>query len=51
MKKEYKAPMLTVHGNVEEITQYIGSNPADDSFSLGGVQVNSDGSQGPLNTP
>jgi hypothetical protein len=49
MKKDYKAPKLTVHGNVEEITKYIGKNPADDSFVIGGIEVNSDGSPGPLN--
>jgi len=28
-KKLYAAPELTVHGTVEEITQYIGGNPTD----------------------
>jgi hypothetical protein len=35
MKTAYTAPQLTVHGNVEEITQAFGKSPARDSFYAG----------------
>jgi hypothetical protein len=35
MKTAYNAPQLTVHGNVEEITQAFGSSPKQDSFYAG----------------
>lgn len=35
-KKEYTTPSLTVHGNVETLTQAIGSNPAADSVIING---------------
>jgi hypothetical protein len=35
MKNAYTAPQLTVHGNVEEITQAFGKSPARDSFYAG----------------
>jgi hypothetical protein len=30
MKKQYSAPMLTVHGNVESITQFGGGSTRND---------------------
>jgi hypothetical protein len=49
MKSKYIAPKLLAYGDVDALTQYIGTSPADDSFSINGnVQV-ADGSAGLLN--
>lgn len=42
MKKLYTAPKMTVHGNVEEITQVIGKSTAQDFFYLNGNVVSPD---------
>ena len=48
MKKIYSRPELTVHGNVEALTQSVGPNPAKDFFIIGGSPISppagSDGS-------
>jgi len=46
MKKIYSQPELTVHGNVEALTQAIGPNPAQDFVIVGGVTlpIDTDGS-------
>lgn len=49
MKANYSAPKLVSYGDVDALTQYIGPNPADDSFVIGGLPVTADGSTGPLN--
>lgn len=38
MKKAYNAPKLTIHGNVEEITQSFGRGTAADTFDNGNGQ-------------
>ena len=40
MKKIYSQPELTVHGNVEALTQAIGPSPAQDFVIVGGVPQN-----------
>ena len=32
MKKEYKAPTLTIHGTIEEVTKAFGVNTASDTI-------------------
>ncbi len=49
MKSKYITPKVSCYGKVDALTQYIGKNPADDSFSLNGVAVEADGSSGFLN--
>jgi len=46
MKKIYSQPELTVHGNVEALTQAVGPKPVQDFIIIGGVQqgVPTDGS-------
>lgn len=36
MKKAYVAPQLTVHGNVEALTQVLGPSNSKDTLSIGG---------------
>lgn len=38
-KKEYTTPSLTVHGNVETLTEAVGDNPASDTVFQNGVQL------------
>lgn len=40
MKKIYSRPELTVHGNVEALTQAIGPSPARDFVIFGGNPIN-----------
>jgi len=42
MKKIYSQPELTVHGNVEALTQAIGPSPAKDFIIIGGTPVSAD---------
>ena len=45
MKKQYKAPKLTAHGNIESITKAIGSEPVSDTLIINGDTIpNTDGS-------
>jgi len=46
MKKIYSQPELTVHGNVEALTQAVGPSPAKDFIIIGGStqNINTDGS-------
>jgi hypothetical protein len=37
--KNYTAPQLTIHGNVEAITQAFGKSPVADRVFLGGSTV------------
>lgn len=39
MKKAYNAPKLSVHGNVEEITQAFGPAQTQDFYVVGGSTV------------
>jgi hypothetical protein len=39
MKKQYRAPMLTVHGNVESITQFGGAPGRNDFLFFSGAPV------------
>lgn len=39
MKKIYSQPELTVHGNVEALTQAIGPSPARDFIIIGGTPI------------
>jgi hypothetical protein len=39
MKKIYSQPELTVHGNVEALTQAIGPSPAKDFIIIGGTPI------------
>ena len=39
MKKIYSQPELTVHGNVEALTQASGASPARDFIIFGGSPV------------
>lgn len=43
MKKAYKAPKLTIHGRVEEITQAFGSQAVNDTFTYNGKTFPGDG--------
>jgi len=49
MKKIYSQPELTVHGNVEALTQARGPSPARDFFIVGGVAQPIDDSDGSRN--
>jgi len=42
MKKIYSQPELTVHGNVEALTQAIGPSPAKDFIIIGGTPISAD---------
>jgi hypothetical protein len=46
MKKIYSQPELTVHGNVETLTQAIGPTPVQDFIIVGGnpISAPTDGS-------
>jgi len=46
MKKIYSQPELTVHGNVEALTQASGPDPAKDFIIFGGspISIGTDGS-------
>lgn len=39
MKKQYRAPMLTVHGNVESITQFGGGSTRNDFLFFNAAPV------------
>ncbi|MGB3239494.1 MAG: lasso peptide [Geitlerinemataceae cyanobacterium] len=43
MKNTYTTPQLTVHGNVEEITQAFGRSPAQDTWVAGQSNVDQGG--------
>jgi len=45
MKKTYETPQLFVHGTVEDITQFFGSQTASDTLYVAG-QVYGDGYSG-----
>jgi hypothetical protein len=51
MKTTYTTPKLLTYGDIDALTQYIGPNPADDSFPFNGSIVVADGSTGILNNP
>ena len=38
-KKEYAAPSVTVYGNVETLTQAIGTTPREDSVFVNGEEL------------
>ena len=40
MKREYVVPCLTVHGNVEELTQASGDVTKVDTFTANGLVIN-----------
>ena len=42
MKTNYTAPQLTVHGNIEEITQAFGQSSAQDTWYVGGSNLQGD---------
>ncbi len=46
MKKIYSRPELTVHGNVEALTQASGPDPSKDFIIFGGspISIGTDGS-------
>ena len=46
MKKTYNAPQMTVHGNVEHITQAYGDPSQQDLVITGGSNVEGFGAQG-----
>jgi hypothetical protein len=39
MKKQYVAPQLTVHGNVAEMTQILGTSQRRDFVFVGGTPI------------
>ncbi len=43
MKKVYSSPKLTVHGNVEEITQAFGTAAVNDTIQYGSISFPGNG--------
>jgi hypothetical protein len=50
MKSQYIAPKLLAYGDIDALTQYVGADPANDSFVFNGKPITSDGST-PFPTP
>lgn len=44
MKKQYNAPKMSTHGNVEAITQAFGASSAEDTIIFGGRAFEATGS-------
>jgi hypothetical protein len=44
MKSQYIAPKLLAYGDIDALTQFAGTDPANDNFIINGKSITSDGS-------